>query len=163
MQRDEIGAPQQVWQFDLLDPDLERALRRQERIVGDHFHPQPDGTVGDDRTDIAAPDHAQRLAGDLDAHEAVFLPFAGLGRGIGLEDICRANASINVIACSAVVIELPNGVFITMMPLAVAAGMSTLSTPMPARPITLRFCALLQDFRRDLGCRADCEPIEAID
>jgi hypothetical protein len=51
--------------------------------------------------------------------------------------ICRASASMSVIACSAVVIELPNGVFITMMPLAVAAGMSTLSTPIPARPITL--------------------------
>ena len=52
--------------------------------------------------------------------------------------ICRASASISVIACSAVVIELPNGVFMTMMPRAVAAGISTLSTPMPARPITLR-------------------------
>ena len=50
--------------------------------------------------------------------------------------ISRASASIRVMACSAVVIELPNGVFITMMPLAVAAGISTLSTPMPARPIT---------------------------
>ena len=55
--------------------------------------------------------------------------------------ICRASASMSVIACSAVVIELPNGVFITMMPLAVAAGMSTLSTPMPARPITFRLFA----------------------
>src|SRR5580698_5662619 len=55
--------------------------------------------------------------------------------------ICRASDSMSVIACSAVVIELPNGVFITMMPRAVAAGMSTLSTPMPARPITLRFLA----------------------
>ena len=55
--------------------------------------------------------------------------------------ICRASASIRVMACSAVVIELPNGVFITMMPLAVAAGMSTLSTPMPARPITFRLFA----------------------
>jgi hypothetical protein len=32
------------------------------------------------------------------------------------------------------VMELPKGVFITMMPWPVAAGMSTLSTPMPARP-----------------------------
>src|SRR5947209_7743847 len=55
--------------------------------------------------------------------------------------IWRASASIKVIACSAVVIELPKGVFITMMPLAVAAGMSTLSTPMPARPMTFRFFA----------------------
>ena len=55
--------------------------------------------------------------------------------------IWRASASISAMACSAVVIELPNGVFITMMPLAVAAGMSTLSTPMPARPITFRLFA----------------------
>jgi len=55
--------------------------------------------------------------------------------------ICRASASISVIACSAVVIALPKGVFITMMPLAVAAGMSTLSTPMPARPITRSLAA----------------------
>jgi hypothetical protein len=61
--------------------------------------------------------------------------------------ISRASASISVIACSAVVIMLPNGVFITMMPLAVAAGISTLSTPMPARPITFRFFA----FSRILG------------
>ena len=60
--------------------------------------------------------------------------------------ICRASASISEMACSAVVIELPNGVFITMMPLAVAAGMSTLSTPMPARPITFRFFACSRIF-----------------
>ena len=60
--------------------------------------------------------------------------------------ICRASASISEMACSAVVIELPNGVFITITPLAVAAGMSTLSTPMPARPITFRFFACSRIF-----------------
>ncbi len=53
----------------------------------------------------------------------------------------RARANIMAMACSAVVIELPKGVFITTMPAAVAAGMSTLSTPMPARPITFSFLA----------------------
>jgi hypothetical protein len=53
----------------------------------------------------------------------------------------RASANISAMACSAVVIELPNGVFITTMPGAEAAGMSTLSTPMPARPMTLRLVA----------------------
>ena len=53
----------------------------------------------------------------------------------------RATANIIAMACSAVVIELPNGVFITMMPRREAAGMSTLSTPMPARPTTLRLVA----------------------
>ncbi len=53
----------------------------------------------------------------------------------------RARANIIAMACSAVVIELPKGVFITTIPAAVAAGMSTLSTPMPARPITFRLGA----------------------
>src|ERR1700722_11222017 len=52
--------------------------------------------------------------------------------------IWRASASIKVMACSAVVMELPNGVFITMMPLPVAAGMSTLSTPMAGAADHLR-------------------------
>ena len=56
--------------------------------------------------------------------------------------ICRATASIMAMACSAVVIELPKGVFITTIPLALAAGMSTLSTPIPARPMTRRLPAL---------------------
>src|SRR5690348_14130565 len=60
--------------------------------------------------------------------------------------IWRASASIKVIACSAVVIELPKGVFITMMPFCVAAGISTLSTPMPARPMTFRFLAFSRTF-----------------
>ena len=77
--------------------------------------------------------------------------------------ICRASASISVMACSAVVIELPNGVFITMMPRAVAAGISTLSTPMPARPITFRFLRLLEHFGRDLGGRADGQAVETVD
>ncbi|CAA9340896.1 MAG: hypothetical protein AVDCRST_MAG90-1940 [uncultured Microvirga sp.] len=52
--------------------------------------------------------------------------------------IWRASANIIATACSAVVIELPKGVFMTITPRAVAAGMSTLSTPIPARPITFR-------------------------
>ena len=55
--------------------------------------------------------------------------------------IWRATANIIAIACSAVVMELPKGVFITTIPLALAAGMSTLSTPIPARPTTFRLSA----------------------
>ena len=57
--------------------------------------------------------------------------------------IFLARAIIKAIVCSAVVIELPNGVFITIVPLAVAASISTLSTPMPARPMTFKFFACL--------------------
>ena len=60
--------------------------------------------------------------------------------------ICRATANIMAMACSAVVIELPNGVFITITPLRLAAARSTLSTPIPARPTTLRFVAAFSSF-----------------
>ena len=64
-------------------PRCLRPLRRQEGIEGDDPHLQADGALGDDRADIAAADDAERLAGDLDAHEAVLLPLAGLGGGVG--------------------------------------------------------------------------------
>ena len=83
VQGDEIGAPEQLVELDLLDAEIGRPLGRQERIEGDHLHLQPVRAVGDDRADIAAADDAERLAGDLDAHEAVLLPLAGLGRGVG--------------------------------------------------------------------------------
>ena len=73
-----------VVQVDLLDAHLDRALGGQERIVGDHLHPQAERAAGDDRADVAGADQAERLAGDLDAHEAVLLPLAGLGAGVGL-------------------------------------------------------------------------------
>ena len=50
--------------------------------------------------------------------------------------IRRASASSMAMACSAAVMELPYGVFMTTMPRAVAAAMSMLSTPIPARPMT---------------------------
>jgi hypothetical protein len=50
--------------------------------------------------------------------------------------ICRTSAIISAMVCSAVVIEFPNGVFITTTPRFDAAARSTLSTPMPARPTT---------------------------
>jgi hypothetical protein len=60
--------------------------------------------------------------------------------------ICRARDSIMVMACSAVVMALPNGVFMTMIPAPVAAFRSTLSTPIPARPITFRLPELASVF-----------------
>ena len=47
----------------------------------------------------------------------------------------RASASISAMVCSAAETVLPPGVFMTTMPLRVAAGTSMLSTPTPARTI----------------------------
>jgi hypothetical protein len=89
VQRDEIGPRQQLIERDALDAQFERALGRQERVVGDDAHFEALCTVGDDRADIAAADDAERLAVKLDAHKARFLPFAGLGRAVGRRDFAR--------------------------------------------------------------------------
>ena len=47
-----------------------------------------------------------------------------------------------LMVCSAVEMVLPAGTFMTMMPRLVAASASTLSSPTPARPITLSRSAL---------------------
>ena len=48
------------------------------------------------------------------------------------------------IACSAVVIIFPNGVFITIIPFFDASSLSILSVPIPARPMTFSFFAFLR-------------------
>ena len=87
VERDEVGAGEQFVQFGLLHAELDRALGRQEWIVGGDLHLEAVGAVGDDRADIAAADQAQRLAGQLDAHEAVLFPLARLGRLVGLGNL----------------------------------------------------------------------------
>ena len=83
VQGDEVGALEQLVEIDLLDAELQGALVGEIGVVGDDAHLQPDGALGDDRADIAAADDAERLGGDLDAHEAVLLPLAGLGGDVG--------------------------------------------------------------------------------
>jgi hypothetical protein len=40
-------------------PSVDRALGREEGIVGDHLHPEAERAVGDDRADIAGADQAR--------------------------------------------------------------------------------------------------------
>ena len=53
----------------------------------------------------------------------------------------RASASSSAIVCSAAVTMFDCGALATMIPRLVAAGTSTLSTPIPARPTTRRLVA----------------------
>ncbi len=87
VQGDEIGAGEQFVERYPLDPELDRPFGRQERVVGDHLHLEALRPVGDDRADIAAADDAERLAAELDPHEARLFPFAGLGRAVGGGDL----------------------------------------------------------------------------
>ena len=71
---------------------------------------------------------------------------------------CRASANIIAMACSAVVIALPKGVFITTTPRAVALVTSTLSTPMPARPTTFSRGAACSTSRVTLVAERTAKP-----
>ena len=87
VQGDEVGAAQQVFQLDLLDAQLDCALCRQERVEGHDFHSQAQRAARDNRADVARADQAKRLAGDLDAHEAILFPLAGLRRSVGFREL----------------------------------------------------------------------------
>ena len=89
VQRDDVRAGEEVVQFDLLHPDFHRALVAEKRVIGEHAHLEADAARGDDRSDIAAADDPERLAGDLDAHEAVLLPLARLCRRVGGRNLPR--------------------------------------------------------------------------
>ena len=108
MERDEVGARQQLVQRDLLDAELDRAIGRQERDRTPRPSSEAMGAVGDDRADVAAADQAERLARELDAHETVLLPLPDWVDWSAC-GISRASANSIAIACSAVVIELPTG------------------------------------------------------
>ena len=75
----------------------------------------------------------------------------------------RASASINAIVCSAAATMFDCGAFATMIPRFVAASTSTLSTPIPARPITLQVVRALDQIRGQLRRRPDQDPVVAAD
>ena len=66
----------------------------------------------------------------------------------------RDRASISVNVCSAVLSVLPAGVFITTMPSRVAAALSMLSVPTPARTIALQAAIAFQRLGGDLHAAA---------
>src|SRR5208283_766818 len=80
---------QKVVELHLLDAQGRRTFSREEWVVGDDAHLEAHGARRDIGSDIAAADHAERLAGDLNAHEAVLFPFARLGRGVGGGKLAR--------------------------------------------------------------------------
>src|SRR6202041_843031 len=74
VQGDEIGARQEVIEFNFFNTELLGALGAQERIEGDDPHLQSERARGDDRADVPATNDSERLAGQFDAHESVLFP-----------------------------------------------------------------------------------------
>ena len=75
----------------------------------------------------------------------------------------RACARISAIVCSAADSELDSGALQTTIPRRVAAATSTLSTPVPARPIDLEARAPLDQVGSDLGRAAHDDPVIVAD
>ena len=98
--------------------------------------PKAAGAGGDELADAAEADHGERLVGQLDAPERGCAPSARRRAPRGPAGMLRARASISAIVCSAADNDVGLRRVETSMPRAVAASTSTLSTPMPARPIT---------------------------
>ena len=72
----------------------------------------------------------------------------------------RDRASISAIVCSAVLSVLPAGVFITTMPCRVAASLSMLSVPTPARTIAFSRRLPSSAFGRNLHAAAADRAVE---
>ena len=70
-------------------PSSRNRSARDERVVGDDAHPEPERAARDLLADAAEAEHAERLAGELDAAPARALPAALLERGVRLRDVAR--------------------------------------------------------------------------
>ena len=122
--------------LDALDAELAEALGGDELVEGDDLHLEALGALGDELADAAEADHAERLAVELGALELGPLPGAAGQRAVRLGDVAaeREHQRQRVLGGGD---RVRFGALATITPRRVAAGMSTLSTPVPARPITL--------------------------
>ena len=111
-------------------PELAEALGRDERVVGDHPHLQPERAAGDLLADAAEAEHPERLLRELDPAPLRALPAALYQRRVAW-GMLRASASSSPIVCSAAETMFDSGAFATTIPWRVAASTSTLSTPTP--------------------------------
>ena len=112
-----------------LDAELAEALRRDERVVRDDAHPEPERPARDLLADAAEAEHAERLAGQLDAAVAPSAPSGPASARRGPAGCCATSASRSPIVCSAAETTVDSGAFATTIPRRVAASTSTLSTP----------------------------------
>ena len=90
VQREEVGGRVDLLRrLDALGAELAEALGRDVRVVGDDAHPEPERAARDLLADPAEAEHAERLAGELDAAVRAALPAALLERGVRLRDVAR--------------------------------------------------------------------------
>ena len=111
--------------------------------------------LGDQLADAAEADHAEGLAVELVALVARRAPTRRRPATPCACGTLRQSARASASVCSAAATEFDSGALATMIPRLVAASMSTLSTPVPARPITFRWSARSISSGSSLVRRAD--------
>jgi len=143
----DVGSLEARIELDEFGTDALGALLADVGVVGDDVHPQRVEFLGDLLADAAEADDAERLAVEFGAEVVAFRPLAVFRRmwACGIE---RALANVIATVCSAAARTFPSGALATMTPLSVAASMSMLSTPMPARPTIASSSAALRGLPR---------------
>ena len=135
MQRDEVGLEHSFSS----EADVTCSSRHRSADTNgskhDDLHPERAGAGGDQLADAAEADDAEHLVGQLDAAEALALPPSLRQCGVRLGDVARDREQQPERVLGGDTMFEP-GAFATMIPRRVAAATSTLSTPVPARPIT---------------------------
>ena len=90
MDRDDVGAGvERLGVLRALDAELAVALGRDERVEGEHLHPERAGPLGDELADAAEAEDAERLLVHLHPAEPAALPLAALQRRVCLRDVAR--------------------------------------------------------------------------
>ena len=87
MQRDHIGAHQQIVKGQFLYPQLGGTLFRQIGVIGDDMDMQTARSIAYDLPDVAHADDPQGLVGKFSPQKARFFPFARMGRGVGRRNL----------------------------------------------------------------------------
>ena len=118
--------------FHPLDTEFGGLFLGEKRVKAEDPHLEGHRPLGDFLADAAEADDAERFVGKLRPHVRFAVPLAGEEAVVGGGDR-RERARMRAKVCSAVLRVLPVGVFITTMPCRVAASLSMLSVPTPAR------------------------------
>ena len=88
VQRQEVGRVEDLLDgLGVIGAELAEPLRRDERVVADDPHAEPERPPGDLAADPAEAEHPERLVGELDATPARALPAALLQRRVRLRDV----------------------------------------------------------------------------
>ena len=89
VQGDEVCLGEQGIEVSLFNAHFNCAIGGEERVKGHDLHPQSQRTARDNRSDIASPNKAKRLARNLNAHETIFRPLTSLRLCIRLWQLTR--------------------------------------------------------------------------